>query len=216
MGEIGRVTYIPGGFIYDRGLQFQRKFNLRMRPSDSMSKGMLLDSLVPGRRCSSNSASVIPEHMLRSKFMGTSCETCSHVNATEHLSWKVNLGSGYHLVPSGNKPLSEPMVGPDLCRRIGPQGHGVLTYTYHWKYQYVFISRKCVGFWLNWQYQTRTRIRYIFPCGCQLGSQSTSTTQGPPLWVPKSWRCRRRGKVSNTCSGLFRRHRKCCHRVLIV
>ena len=35
---------------------------------------------------------------------------CSLVNATEHLGWEVNIGSGNRLVPSGNKPLPEPML----------------------------------------------------------------------------------------------------------
>ena len=34
----------------------------------------------------------------------------SQVNATEHLWWQVNIGSGDGLVPSGSKPLSEPML----------------------------------------------------------------------------------------------------------
>ena len=33
----------------------------------------------------------------------------SQVNVTEHLWWQVSIGSGNGLVPSGNKPLSEPM-----------------------------------------------------------------------------------------------------------
>ena len=31
------------------------------------------------------------------------------VNATQPHKWEVNLGSGTGLVPSGNKPLTEPM-----------------------------------------------------------------------------------------------------------
>ena len=34
----------------------------------------------------------------------------SHVNVTEHLWLEVNMGSGNGLVPSGNKPLPEPML----------------------------------------------------------------------------------------------------------
>ena len=34
----------------------------------------------------------------------------SHVNATEHLFWQVNIGSGNGLVLSSNKPLPEPML----------------------------------------------------------------------------------------------------------
>ena len=39
--------------------------------------------------------------------------------------WLVNIGSGDGLVPSGNKPLPEPNVDPDLCRHmvsLGPNG----------------------------------------------------------------------------------------------
>ena len=35
---------------------------------------------------------------------------CSQVNATEHFWWLVNIGSGNGLVPSGSKPLPEPML----------------------------------------------------------------------------------------------------------
>ena len=34
----------------------------------------------------------------------------SLVNTTEHLGWRVNIGSGNGLVPSGNKPLPEAML----------------------------------------------------------------------------------------------------------
>ena len=36
--------------------------------------------------------------------------TCSQVNITEPHKWKVNIGSGIGFVPSGNKPLPEPML----------------------------------------------------------------------------------------------------------
>ena len=39
---------------------------------------------------------------------------CSQVNATEHLGGYVNNGSGNGLVPSGNKPLPEPL-SPQIC-----------------------------------------------------------------------------------------------------
>ena len=35
---------------------------------------------------------------------------CSQMNATEPHWWKINIGSGNGLVPSGNKPLPEPML----------------------------------------------------------------------------------------------------------
>ena len=35
---------------------------------------------------------------------------CSQVNGTELRQWEVNIGSGNGLVPSGTKPLPEPML----------------------------------------------------------------------------------------------------------
>ena len=35
---------------------------------------------------------------------------CPHVNATKYHLWWANIGSGHGLVPSGNKPLPEPML----------------------------------------------------------------------------------------------------------
>ena len=34
----------------------------------------------------------------------------AQVNATEHLCWEVNIGSGNGLVLLGNKPLPEPIL----------------------------------------------------------------------------------------------------------
>ena len=44
--------------------------------------------------------------MLRIKPMSTYAQ----VSATEHLLWKVNIISGNGILPSGNKPLSEPVL----------------------------------------------------------------------------------------------------------
>ena len=41
---------------------------------------------------------------------------------TDHL---VNIGSGNGLVPSGNKPLSEPML-TQICRHMTSLGHNEL------------------------------------------------------------------------------------------
>ena len=35
---------------------------------------------------------------------------CSLMDAAEHIWWQFNIGSGNGLVPSGNKPLPEPML----------------------------------------------------------------------------------------------------------
>ena len=42
--------------------------------------------------------------------LSTCCEKSSELNATEPYCWKVSIGSGNGLVPSGNRPLSEPML----------------------------------------------------------------------------------------------------------
>ena len=42
---------------------------------------------------------------------------CSQMNAREHFWWQVNIGSGNGLVPSGNKPLPEPML-TQICVAI--------------------------------------------------------------------------------------------------
>ena len=43
---------------------------------------------------------------------------CSWVNATEHLWWYVNIGSGHGLVPSNNKPFPEAV----LTQILSPYG----------------------------------------------------------------------------------------------
>ena len=43
-------------------------------------------------------------------YLGHSLWNCSQVNPTEPHYWEVNVGSGNGLVPSGNKPLQEPML----------------------------------------------------------------------------------------------------------
>ena len=48
----------------------------------------LINPLSPvSLRCGSNFKSLISKHMLQIKFMSTSCEIGSHVNAIEHLQW---------------------------------------------------------------------------------------------------------------------------------
>ena len=41
---------------------------------------------------------------------GISCENCTNMNVTGLHWWSFNIGSGNGLVPSGNKPLPEPML----------------------------------------------------------------------------------------------------------
>ena len=41
---------------------------------------------------------------------------------------QINIGSGNGLVPSGNKPLPEPMLTQDLCHHMASLGHNVLSY----------------------------------------------------------------------------------------
>ena len=53
---------------------------------------------------------VISEHMLRIKFMNTSFKIALMWIATVRISRQVNICSGNALVPSGNKPLPEPML----------------------------------------------------------------------------------------------------------
>ena len=48
--------------------------------------------------------------MLRIKFMGNYCEIALRLLLTQQLWLQLNIGSGNGLVPSGIKPLSEPML----------------------------------------------------------------------------------------------------------
>ena len=66
---------------------------------------MALNTLAP-RRCGINFKSVISEHMLQIKCMGTSEENCSQVNATEYLWWEVKCGSDNAFLADGIKPLA--------------------------------------------------------------------------------------------------------------
>ena len=52
---------------------------------------------------------VIPKHVT-DKCHEYFLWNCSQVNATEHFWWWFNIGSGDGLVPSGKKPLPEPML----------------------------------------------------------------------------------------------------------
>ena len=67
-----------------------------------------------------------------------SLSNCFRVNTTQHHWWRVNNGSGNSLVPSGNKPLSEPILS-----RI-PDAIWIYKATMSWHDQQ---STKC-GKWL--------------------------------------------------------------------
>ena len=56
--------------------------------------------------------------------MNTFCHI-SLLNATEHLWWKVSIVSSNGMVPSGNKPLLEP-INPDLCHHMASLAHNEL------------------------------------------------------------------------------------------
>ena len=67
-----------------------------------------VNSLAPGR-CGSNFKRAISKHvtiLVHVHYLWN----CSQVDATEHLWWQVNIASGNGLVPSGSKPLPEPML----------------------------------------------------------------------------------------------------------
>ena len=53
-----------------------------------------------------------------------------NVNATESHKCEVNIGSGNDLVPSGNKPLPEPMLTQiiDTFTSLGPNVLGLKVY----------------------------------------------------------------------------------------
>ena len=57
-------------------------------------------------RCDSNCSSLISRHMLSIKFMGTYKIAFRWMPKNRY----VNIGSSNGLVPSGNKPLPEPML----------------------------------------------------------------------------------------------------------
>ena len=50
---------------------------------------------------------------------------CPYMNVTGLHWWSVNIGSGNGLVPSGSKPLPEPML-TQICRHMASLGHNEL------------------------------------------------------------------------------------------
>ena len=52
----------------------------------------------------------LPMITSRTFFFIKTSRNCSQLNSAEHLSWWVKISSGNGLVPSGNKPLPEPML----------------------------------------------------------------------------------------------------------
>ena len=65
-----------------------------------------INSLSP-RRCDSNSKSMIFKIY---RIVAPTVWNSSLVNAKKPHQWEVNIGSGNGLVPSGNKPLPEPIL----------------------------------------------------------------------------------------------------------
>ena len=47
---------------------------------------------------------------IRDRYLGYSLQKWPQLNATEHLWWLVNIGSGNGLLPSGNKPFPGPIL----------------------------------------------------------------------------------------------------------
>ena len=68
-----------------------------------------VNSLTPGR-CGFNSESLISEHILQIKFIRISCEITLMWMPQNLTNEKVNIGSGNGLMPSGSKPLPEPVL----------------------------------------------------------------------------------------------------------
>ena len=68
-----------------------------------------LNSLTPGR-CGCNLKSVMFKLISRIDILSISCEIAPRWMPQDLIWWLVNIGSGNGLVPSGNKPLPEPML----------------------------------------------------------------------------------------------------------
>ena len=56
---------------------------------------------------------------------------CPNIHVTGLHWWSVNVGSGNGLVPSGNKPLPEPML-TQISRHMVSLGHNELTWSLLW------------------------------------------------------------------------------------
>ena len=68
--------------------------------------------------------------------MSTSCENAHR--CVEHLLWRVNIGSGNGLVPSGNKPcITFANVEPVPCRHMASLGRNDKWFRFHGSYQSV-------------------------------------------------------------------------------
>ena len=52
------------------------------------------------------------QSLIKGRYLEHFLWNCLHVNATRPNWWSANSGSGNGLVPSGNKPLTEPMLTP--------------------------------------------------------------------------------------------------------
>ena len=121
---------------------------------------------------------------------------CPNMNVTGLHWWSVSIGSGNGLVPSGNKPLPEPML-TQICRHMASLGLNELISKYDlYKHignssrqsfswlMYITSQKLCTQFvicflrlWLgtNWFYNPFFRITSW--------SQCQLTHCGPEIWV---------------------------------
>ena len=99
-----------GAVIYDANYQLPKGasswINLSLILSFTTTN---IDSLAPGR-FEGNFRSVIFKPILSDWYLRYSLRNCHHLNVTGPYLWKVNIGSGNGLVPSGSKPLPELML----------------------------------------------------------------------------------------------------------
>ena len=80
--------------------------------------------LAPGR-FGINFKSVISEHMLRTKFMSTSCEIAPQANTTVRLWWWVNIDQVMLYVVKQHA-ITRAIFGPELYRHMASGGHNEL------------------------------------------------------------------------------------------
>ena len=66
------------------------------------------NAIVPGRYGSNLGGTIFKFIIQNSNLIAPSLWDCSQMNITEPRSWEANIGSGNALMPSNNKPLSEP------------------------------------------------------------------------------------------------------------
>ena len=84
-------------------------WKLSLRPDDCHFADGIFNSLAPGK-FEWNFRYLIFQIISVIDSWGISYELALMMNGTRPYWWKVNIGSGNGLVPSGNKPLLEPML----------------------------------------------------------------------------------------------------------